>query len=101
MKPNEGQFDGPKYHLDKSRPEWGFFSRYEAERKRELTTRKLFDDNPTVAELEKRAKAAEDSNFAERKGLHEGTFEISGDALARAKAAQPPKDKPAFNLRMD
>ena len=100
MNPSEGQFEKPTHELQKARPDWAFQNRYNDEEKREQTTRNLFEENPTVAELEKRAKAAEAASPAERMGLDHGAFEISGDALARIQNNKPPKS-PAFDLRID
>lgn len=100
MEPTQGQFpesDKPRYWSESKRPDHSFIARYTDENNREEMAQKHL--NTPISELRRMAKEAEDNDIAVKHGLAAGPFEVSGDALARAKRGLPPKE--GWDLKRD
>ena len=100
MEPNDKQFpesDKPRYWSESPRPEHAFISRYADEVNREEFAQKHM--NTPIAELRRMAQEEADNDPAVKHGLVASKFEVSGDALARAKAGMPPKQ--GWDLKRD
>jgi len=91
MHPDKSQID-PKYYSQKKH--WGpsdtsFIARHQDEETREDMAQKHL--NTPVHELERLSKEADAKNSMVANGSQASPFEVSGDALARAKSGSAPK----------
>lgn len=97
MIPNNPQLPEKKYWSDSKRPEHWVVSRAADEGRRERGTRDMA--NMKVEDVEAYHKETADRNPSIKSGGHPGEFEVSGDALARAKSGKPAKE--AWDVRRD